>query len=263
MRRLRLVGPRGARWRTDVPSERRERTRGLRGRTLDPDQAMLLERCRSVHTVGMSFPITVAFLDASWHVIRVDRTPAGTHRLLPSVRAMCSSVTSGRMCVPETVSAGRQLPANLPLAMVPASPVRRERDRAGSRPIRCAPSDPRSSPSRSSARPRCRPPPQGSRRRTPRPPGPGDPATDDLVPTGPRVGERSDGVDGILDEQGSHVVGVVRYPRGEIVVEPAPEPGPFHGATLPRGPGLHPAILWRLPLFRPLSSWVSPHRLAA
>jgi len=38
---------------------------------------MLLERCRSVHTIGMSFPITVVFLDASWRVIRVVRTPAG------------------------------------------------------------------------------------------------------------------------------------------------------------------------------------------
>ena len=38
---------------------------------------MLLERCRSVHTIGMSFPITVVFLDASWHVTRVTRTPAG------------------------------------------------------------------------------------------------------------------------------------------------------------------------------------------
>jgi uncharacterized protein len=38
---------------------------------------MLLERCRSVHTIGMSFPITVAFLDAGWRVTRVTRTPAG------------------------------------------------------------------------------------------------------------------------------------------------------------------------------------------
>lgn len=38
---------------------------------------MLLERCRSVHTIGMAFPITAAFLDASLRVIRVDRTPVG------------------------------------------------------------------------------------------------------------------------------------------------------------------------------------------
>ncbi len=38
---------------------------------------MLFERCRSIHTIGMKFPITVAFLDDSWRVIRVERTPAG------------------------------------------------------------------------------------------------------------------------------------------------------------------------------------------
>jgi uncharacterized membrane protein (UPF0127 family) len=38
---------------------------------------MMLERCRSVHTIGMTFPITVAFLDDSLHVTRVERRPAG------------------------------------------------------------------------------------------------------------------------------------------------------------------------------------------
>ena len=38
---------------------------------------MLLERCRSVHTIGMAFPITVVFVDDSWRVTRVARTPAG------------------------------------------------------------------------------------------------------------------------------------------------------------------------------------------
>jgi hypothetical protein len=38
---------------------------------------MLLERCRSVHTVGMRSPITVAFLDASSRVVRVERAPVG------------------------------------------------------------------------------------------------------------------------------------------------------------------------------------------
>ncbi len=77
MRRLTVAGPRGSQWRADVPSTLRERTRGLRGRTLDPDQALLLEHCRSVHTIDMPFPITVVFLDASWRVTRVARTPTG------------------------------------------------------------------------------------------------------------------------------------------------------------------------------------------
>ena len=46
---------------------------------------MLFERCRSVHTVGMAYPITVVFLDGSWRVLRVTRAPAG--RVLFCLRA--------------------------------------------------------------------------------------------------------------------------------------------------------------------------------
>ena len=77
MRGFALVGPRGERWQVDEATTRRERVRGLRGRSPGKHQAMLFERCRSVHTIGMRFPITVAFLDASWRVVRVERTPAG------------------------------------------------------------------------------------------------------------------------------------------------------------------------------------------
>jgi uncharacterized membrane protein (UPF0127 family) len=57
-----------------VPATRRERIRGLRDRRfLAPDHAMLLPRCRSVHTFGMRFPIAVVFLDATWGVIAVRR----------------------------------------------------------------------------------------------------------------------------------------------------------------------------------------------
>lgn len=77
MRRLTIVGARGGRWVADAPSTFRERQRGLRGRALGVQRAMLFDRCRSVHTIGMAYPITVAFLDASWRVIRVVRAPAG------------------------------------------------------------------------------------------------------------------------------------------------------------------------------------------
>jgi uncharacterized protein len=44
--------------------------RGLRGRgSIEPGHAMLFERCRSVHTFGMRFPILVASLDASYRVV--------------------------------------------------------------------------------------------------------------------------------------------------------------------------------------------------
>ena len=60
-----------------VPEDRRERRRGLIGRTaLDPDEGLLLERTRSVHTFGMRFPIRVALLDR-------HRTVRSVRLLLP------------------------------------------------------------------------------------------------------------------------------------------------------------------------------------
>jgi uncharacterized protein len=64
VRTIILVGPRGLRLRTAVPETRRGRMRGLIDRVrLGPDEALLLERTRSVHTFGMRFPITAALLD--------------------------------------------------------------------------------------------------------------------------------------------------------------------------------------------------------
>jgi uncharacterized protein len=85
MRQMAVTGPRSGVWIVDAPTDRRERTKGLRGRGLRSGEGLLLERCRSVHTMGMRYPITVAFLDRSWHVIRVDRSPAG--RILFCLRA--------------------------------------------------------------------------------------------------------------------------------------------------------------------------------
>ena len=74
MRTTELVDPRGRIWRIEVPATRRERIHGLRDRGfLAPDHAMLIPRCRSVHTFGMRFPITVAFIDARWRIVSVRR----------------------------------------------------------------------------------------------------------------------------------------------------------------------------------------------
>jgi hypothetical protein len=83
MRQVEVLGPRGARWRCDVPTTRRERGRGLIGRTLEPDGALLLERCTSVHTFGMRGPITVARLSKAFEV-RDVRVMAPNRMLLPS-----------------------------------------------------------------------------------------------------------------------------------------------------------------------------------
>jgi len=87
MRQTTLVGPDGVAWAVDVPESWRERTRGLIGaRTLGPHHAMLLERCRSVHTFGMRFPIDVVFLDRDLHVVDVRRVDPG-RLTLPRLRA--------------------------------------------------------------------------------------------------------------------------------------------------------------------------------
>jgi uncharacterized protein len=55
--------------------------RGFRARLLglafldpgDGDDALLIRRCRSVHTFGMRFPIDIVFVDRDWHVVRLVR----------------------------------------------------------------------------------------------------------------------------------------------------------------------------------------------
>jgi hypothetical protein len=56
----------------EVAGSRRARRRGLLGRDRI-DGALLLQPARSVHTLGMRFPIDVAFCDADLHVLRVVR----------------------------------------------------------------------------------------------------------------------------------------------------------------------------------------------
>jgi len=80
-----LLGPRGARWRCDVPTTRQERARGLLGRSLAPDEALVLERCTSVHTFGMRGTITVARLSTDLGV-RDVRVMAPNRVLAPAWR---------------------------------------------------------------------------------------------------------------------------------------------------------------------------------
>lgn len=84
MRIERLDGPGGG-WRVLVPETRRERMRGLRGHPPPgPREAMLIRRCRSVHTFGMARPISVAFMDANLRIVWVRRCPP--RRLLMATR---------------------------------------------------------------------------------------------------------------------------------------------------------------------------------
>ncbi len=61
--------------RVKVAETARERMRGLLGRRgLEPDEALLLERCGAVHTFGMRFPIDVVFVGRDARVLAVHRT---------------------------------------------------------------------------------------------------------------------------------------------------------------------------------------------
>ena len=64
-----------SRWRPPAT----ERRRGLLGRD-GIEGALLIERARSVHTIGMRFPIDVAHLDAEGVVLRITDDAAATAR---------------------------------------------------------------------------------------------------------------------------------------------------------------------------------------
>jgi len=83
MREVRLLGSRGQILRALAPETRRERMRGLLDRTLlVENEALLLERTRSIHTFGMRWPICAALLDGELTVRSVRAVPP-SRLLLP------------------------------------------------------------------------------------------------------------------------------------------------------------------------------------
>jgi uncharacterized membrane protein (UPF0127 family) len=75
----------GRTYSVEIPETLAERRRGLLRRfALARDAGMMFERCRSVHTLGMRFPITVVVLDRDLHVLRVKTLPP--NRLLRPAR---------------------------------------------------------------------------------------------------------------------------------------------------------------------------------
>jgi uncharacterized protein len=70
-----------------VASDRRARGLGLaRLDALAPDRALLIERCRSVHTAGMRFALDLVWLDEAGAPVRLDRAVA-PRRLRTCLRA--------------------------------------------------------------------------------------------------------------------------------------------------------------------------------
>jgi uncharacterized membrane protein (UPF0127 family) len=71
----------------EIASTRSERRRGLLGRE-EIEGALLLKPARSVHTIGMRFPIDVAFCDRELAVIAV-RCMRRYRMSRPRLRASC------------------------------------------------------------------------------------------------------------------------------------------------------------------------------
>ena len=59
--------------------------KGLRGRDVESDCALLIERCRSIQTFGMHHPILAAWLDDEYRVMAVRRVKP--RRLASNFRA--------------------------------------------------------------------------------------------------------------------------------------------------------------------------------
>lgn len=53
----------------EIADDRAARRRGLLGRD-SLDGAIVIERCRWIHTIGMRFPIDVAYLDTDGYVVK-------------------------------------------------------------------------------------------------------------------------------------------------------------------------------------------------
>ena len=56
----------------ELATERATKRRGLLGRSAC-DGALVIDRCRWIHTIGMKFAIDVAYLDENGHVLKTVR----------------------------------------------------------------------------------------------------------------------------------------------------------------------------------------------
>jgi hypothetical protein len=70
----------------------RARLVGLLGRArLTPEEAVVLVPCRSVHTIGMRFPIDIAFLDREGRVVHLVHN-LRPFRFTPVIKKACCAV---------------------------------------------------------------------------------------------------------------------------------------------------------------------------
>jgi uncharacterized protein len=78
-----------------VARSRRARLLGLALRRRPPAHALLLPRCRSVHTFGMRFPLDLIWLDREGRVLRVDEAVPPCR--VRSCRRAAAVLEAGRM----------------------------------------------------------------------------------------------------------------------------------------------------------------------
>ncbi|KNZ41687.1 hypothetical protein AKG39_10615 [Acetobacterium bakii] len=68
----------------------------LKDKTLSPNQGLLLNRCRQVHTIGMKFPIDVIFLSEDGEVLLIQNDMR-SGQISPTVKGAfwCLELMSG------------------------------------------------------------------------------------------------------------------------------------------------------------------------
>jgi uncharacterized membrane protein (UPF0127 family) len=96
--------------RVAIADTRRARRLGLTGlREIDPGDALLLPRCRSVHTFGMRFAIDVVFLGADGETVRV--APVVPPRRIVTCRRARATLETAAGCAERFVATGALLDA--------------------------------------------------------------------------------------------------------------------------------------------------------
>jgi uncharacterized protein len=93
-----LHGPKGLVARKVIWATRfRERRRGVIGRDpLEPDEAMVIDRCRQVHTYGVPYALDAIFCDRSWSVLHIETVEPRSRSQRVAGARVCVELLGGR-----------------------------------------------------------------------------------------------------------------------------------------------------------------------
>lgn len=121
--------------RIDVDGARVHVARGPRARLLglalmrdlEADRALLIPRCRSVHTFGMRFPIDVLFLDAHGEIVRIaEGVPPGRVVRCRGADSVIEVPAPERVRIPPAMAQPASSPNRLADALNPRVPIYRD-----------------------------------------------------------------------------------------------------------------------------------------